>query len=87
MQFSLKEGGGIEMIQSENNISFRGKNGNLTLGENEVLKLIVSGYSNKTIADDLCISPHTVKTHTYNIYRKINANNRLQAVLWAAKYL
>lgn len=59
----------------------------LTPREKEILVRIASGSGNSEIADTLGISPHTVKTHVYNIYQKINVPNRLQAALWAAKNL
>jgi len=59
----------------------------LTNREVEILTVIAAGETNETIADRLCISPHTVKTHIYNIFKKINVPNRLQAALWATKNL
>lgn len=58
--------------------------GLLTRREQEILRHVACGESNQEIADGLQISLHTVKTHLYNIYRKINVPNRLQAAIWAA---
>lgn len=60
---------------------------NLTHREKEILTRLITGASNKQIAEDLFISPHTVKTHIYNVYKKLDINNRLQATLWAARHL
>lgn len=48
--------------------------------ELEVLTLLASGRSNGEIARDLFISVGTVKTHTNNIYRKLGARNRAEAL-------
>lgn len=57
----------------------------LTLREKEILLCVTSGASNDRISYNLNISPHTVKAHIYNIYKKIDVSNRFQASLWAAK--
>lgn len=51
--------------------------------ELEVLTLLAQRYSNKEIARRLYIAPATVKSHTINIYRKLNANDRREAVALA----
>jgi LuxR family maltose regulon positive regulatory protein len=48
--------------------------------ELEVLRFLARGLANKEIADGMCISLRTVKWHTSNIYGKIGAANRTQAV-------
>ena len=59
----------------------------LSKREKETLRLVALGFSNDEIADKLNLSPHTVKTHLYHVYKKIGVSNRLQATLWAAAYL
>ena len=59
----------------------------LTERQIEILAMISVGATNDEIADKLCISPHTVKTHLYRIFKKINVPNRVQAALWAAANL
>jgi LuxR family maltose regulon positive regulatory protein len=48
--------------------------------EFDVLRLMADGLSNKAIAQQLMISAHTVRNHTANIFSKLQAKNRLQAV-------
>jgi DNA-binding NarL/FixJ family response regulator len=57
----------------------------LTPKELETLGLMTEGASNGHIALALNVSPHTVKTHIYNLFKKIKVRNRVQAVSWALK--
>lgn len=54
----------------------------LTNREMEIISLLSAGSSNQQIADKLFVSEHTVKSHLYNIFRKINVHNRIQALNW-----
>jgi DNA-binding NarL/FixJ family response regulator len=48
--------------------------------EREVVSLIASGSTNREIADELFLSPHTVKEYTSGVYRKLGVRNRAEAV-------
>ncbi len=52
----------------------------LTKREDEVVKLIIQGYSNKQVSEKLFISEKTVKSHLNNVYKKLGLSNRLQLV-------
>lgn len=51
----------------------------LTDREQEVLKLIAAGLTNREVAEVLVVSPETVKKHTSNIYGKLGVGNRTEA--------
>lgn len=55
----------------------------LTQRELEILKMVSKGASNADIADKLFVKEVTIKTHLNNIYKKLNVENRVQAVLLA----
>ena len=57
----------------------------LTARETQVLRHVASGLSNKEIAASLQLSLDTVKEHVQNILRKLDVNDRTQAVVWAIR--
>ncbi|MBD2868187.1 response regulator [Paenibacillus arenilitoris] len=57
----------------------------LTDRERDVLRLIASGMSNRTIAEELFITEKTVKTHVSHILSKLGMSDRTQAAIYAVK--
>ncbi|AUB64565.1 DNA-binding response regulator [Bacillus cereus] len=58
----------------------------LTKREQEVLREIAKGRSNKEIAAELHITEQTVKTHVSNVLAKLEVDDRTQAALYAVKH-
>ena len=55
----------------------------LTSRERQVLELVAERQSNKEIAKALALSIFTIKNHVHNILKKLNVENRLEAVVLA----
>jgi len=67
----------IPKVQTNANIE------NLSRRELEILRMVASGMSNKEIAMSLVIAEGTVKNHLTNIFNKLDARDRMHAVLIA----
>ncbi|MEY9968505.1 DNA-binding CsgD family transcriptional regulator [Streptacidiphilus sp. MAP12-16] len=52
--------------------------GALTASEKKVARLIAEGRTNRSVADLLIVSPHTVNTHLTSVFRKLSINSRVQ---------
>ncbi|MBA2777861.1 LuxR C-terminal-related transcriptional regulator [Billgrantia kenyensis] len=76
----------IQLLRRQQMNSYRPACG-LTQRELEIIGLLGTGATNSEIAEKLFVSEHTVKSHLYNIFRKIKVHNRLQAMNWARRNL
>ncbi len=59
----------------------------LTSREIQILQSLKTGASNLQIAEDLFISEFTVKSHLYQIFKKLSVRNRVQAISWAKQHI
>ncbi|WP_341912112.1 response regulator transcription factor [Ferrovibrio terrae] len=62
------------------------RNSTLSERETEILACLVNGHSNKAIANRLQITEGTVKVHLKGVLKKIHAQNRTQAAIWALQH-
>jgi two-component system nitrate/nitrite response regulator NarL len=58
-------------------------NGNLSERDVRILSCLLLGQSNKRIAQGLNLTEGAVKVHVRSVLKKINAQNRTQAAIWA----
>lgn len=65
----------VQKQSGSSNLSF-----NLTSREQEILKLLAKGFTYQLAAEQLFISPKTIKKHIYNIYGKLHVSSRTEAV-------
>ena len=56
------------------------QNGGFSKREEEIIRLVIQGKTNKEIGEELFISVNTVKTHIKNIYTKLKVTNRIQLI-------
>lgn len=59
----------------------------LTKREKMIVNLVSSGAQNKEIAEQLHISPNTVKTHIYSLFRKTSSRNRIELITWSQQFI
>ena len=57
----------------------------LTMREQEILRLVARGFSNSQIAVELLVSENTVKSHVNNILGKLHMKNRSEAANYAGR--
>ena len=79
--------GVVSVRHTRSRSRFAGNTAGLTERERQLLSLITRGLSNDTIAEQLQISRHTVRTHVQNILMKLGARSRLEAAGMAEAHL
>jgi DNA-binding NarL/FixJ family response regulator len=72
--------------RSVSGLDWPGRAEGLSDRESEILALITQGKSNAEIVGLTHLSPNTVKSYIRNLYRKIDASSRTQAMLWGMRH-
>jgi DNA-binding CsgD family transcriptional regulator len=76
---------GGETVSAPSAVSEVGLDPGLSPRERQVLSLLAEGQSNKQIARSLSLSENTIKTHLANVYAKLGAGGRTEALAIARR--
>lgn len=76
----------LDSVRKKNMVPKSATNILLTRREIEILQLVSIGMSNSELAATLYLSEHTIKSHLYNIFKKIGVTRRVQAANWARQH-
>ncbi|MCK5059052.1 MAG: helix-turn-helix transcriptional regulator [Candidatus Aminicenantes bacterium] len=76
----------LSLIEGSTSLERLYKKYNISRREQDILRLIMDGKSNKEIEDELYISIHTVKNHIYSLYQKLGVKTRYQLVHFITKF-
>jgi RNA polymerase sigma factor (sigma-70 family) len=75
------------VMNEESNMQVKSAKGaSLTKREREIVALVAEGLTNKEIADKLCISQATVRTHLTSIFLKLDLRNRSRLIVYAYQH-
>jgi DNA-binding NarL/FixJ family response regulator len=83
---SLEDGSEADLANRRSRDHDLGRDARLTPRERDVLAMVVAGHSNAEIAEQLFLSPNTVKSFIRTAYAKIGAQTRSQAVAWGIEH-
>ncbi|MFN7014913.1 MAG: response regulator transcription factor, partial [Bacteroidia bacterium] len=75
----------LQMLSKSKVESKKSENSILTDREMDILKGLIEGKDYKELANEINLSPYTVRTHISNIYKKLHVNNKTQAIKIAMK--
>jgi DNA-binding NarL/FixJ family response regulator len=75
----------LQADDSPQTIALPGSDAYLTARESEVLRLLATGVTNRTVATTLSITERTVKAHVTRILDKLNVTTRTEAVMKATQ--
>ena len=72
----------VEANGFQSKLALSGNGGSLTQRQEEVLRLIVRGHSNKEVGAELTIGLDAVKSHTRHIYEALQMHSRAEFIAW-----